>query len=197
MKTKDLLTVTTVAMGTAALTVATFWAGSMDADSEHEALAAKIATPKLVAQGVEMTLAPVGGETFKAGDEPAYELKAVNTTDKPANVSVRVAMASTAPADRMSRVAVQPATLWQDTRLLTLGPNETKVVTMASLEKLPANKQISVSLQAPEVREAQNSQQAGQQAVRVRPPREPRIVALNFSTKVPKAQPVSGLQGAN
>jgi hypothetical protein len=180
MKTKDLLTVTTVAMGTAALTIATFWAGSIDAGGEPDQLSAKIDQPKLVSQGVEVTLAAAGGQTFKAGDEPSYELKAVNTTDKKKEITIHVVMTTSAPADRMSRLAVFPAPLWQCTQELALCPNETKVVTLTSDKKLPAGQVVSVSLRPG----------AAPLAGRAGSPNSSigNIVALNYTTQAPTAQ---------
>ncbi len=183
MKTRDLLTVTTVAMGTAALTIATFWAGSIDAGGEPDQLPAKIIQPKLVTEGVELTLATAGGQTFKAGDEPTYELKAVNTTDKPADVAVRVAMTTSAPANPMSRVAIAPTPLWQSTQIVKLQPNETKVLTVASDKKLPAGQAVSVSLRPQPTAAAGQAKPISSSSAN--------IVALNYSTQVP------GTQGAS
>ena len=180
MKTKDLLTVTTVAMGTAALTITTFWAGSIDAGGEPGQLSPKIEHPKLVTQGVELSLAAAGGQTFKAGDEPTYELKAVNTTGKPADVAVRVAMTTSAPANPMSRVAIAPAPLWQSTQIVKLQPNETKVVKVASDKKLPAGQAVSVSLRPDPTPTASRAKAIDSSSGN--------IVALNYSTQVPRAR---------
>jgi hypothetical protein len=97
MKTKDILTITTVALGTATLTVAAFWAGPIEAGGDADAASAKIAKPQLVSHGVEMTLAATGGRVFKAGDQPEFELTALNTTNQPASVSVCVTMTASSP----------------------------------------------------------------------------------------------------
>src|SRR5512136_1541233 len=97
MKAKDILTITTVALGTATLTVAAFWAGSIEAGNDADAPPAKIAKSRLVSHGVELTLAPAGGRVFKAGDQPEFELTALNTTKEAANVSVGVTVKATAP----------------------------------------------------------------------------------------------------
>ena len=67
MKRKDLITIATVALGTATLTVTTFTAGPIGAGSDADTPAAKIAKPKFVSHGVEMTLVPAGNQVFKAG----------------------------------------------------------------------------------------------------------------------------------
>ena len=120
MKTKDILTITTVALGTATLTVAAFWAGPIDAGSDADAPPAKIAKSRLVSHGVELTLASAGGRAFKAGDQPEFELTALNTTNQPASVSVCVTMTASSPTDALSRVIRLPSVLWQQEQVVTL-----------------------------------------------------------------------------
>ena len=174
MKTKDIMTITTVALGTATLTVAAFWAGPIAAGSDADAPPAKIAKSRFVSHGVEMTLASAGGRVFKAGDQPEFELMALNATNQPASVSVCVAMTSSSPAGALSRVISMPTVLWQQEQVVTLPPQETKVLALCAGTNLPANSMISVSLR-------EQSQKAG--------PVAPGITALSFSTVVPKALP--------
>ena len=68
-----------------------------------------------------MTLAPAGGRVFKAGDQPEFELTALNTTNQPASASVCVTMTSAAPADALSRVIRMPTVLWQQEQVVRLG----------------------------------------------------------------------------
>ncbi len=178
MSTKDLLTITTAALGTAALTVTAFWAGPRDAGNDADAPPAKITKARFVSKGVEMTLAPGGGRVFKAGDMPEFELTALNTTDQAAGASVCVTMTSASPADALSRVIRLPMVLWQQEQVVKLEPRETKVLTLCASTNLPANSLISVALR-----------EQGQQPA----PSRPGIVALSFSTVVPKAQPTVAL----
>jgi len=190
MKTKDILTVVSVAVGTATLTVATFWAGSMDAGGEQDALAAKIANPKLVAHGVEMTLAAADARTFKAGEEPVFVLKAVNTGQEQASVPVRIAMTSSSPENRMSRMLIMPTMLWQEVQPVALKPNESKTIIISPKTKLPANTVVSVSLReaGPGDLEGKAVTSEMRQAFRRPSPGERGIVAMNFSTGAPGAQ---------
>ena len=174
MKTKDILTITTVALGTAMLTVAAFWAGPIEAGSDADAPPAKIANSRLLSHGVEMTIAPASGRAFRAGDQAEFELTALNTTNQAASASVCVTMTSAAPTDAFSRVIRMPTVLWQQEQVVTLQPNETKVLTLCSTTNLPANSIISVSLREQDQKAA---------------PLTPGIVALSFSTVVPKALP--------
>jgi len=174
MKTKDLLTITTAALGTATLTVTAFWAGPMDAGNDADVPPAKIAKARFIARRIEMTLAPAGGRVFKAGDMPEFELTARNTTKELASASICVTMTSASPADALSRVIRLPMVLWQQEQVVRLEPNETKVVALCARTNLPANSVISVSLR-----------ETDQKAT----PFQPGIVALSFSTVVPKPLP--------
>ncbi|MGO8925457.1 MAG: hypothetical protein ACLQU3_00835 [Limisphaerales bacterium] len=174
MKTKDILTITTVALGTATLTVAAFWAAPIEAGSDADTPPAKLAKPQLISHGVEMTLASAGGRVFKAGDQPEFELTALNTTNQLANVSVCVTMTASSPADALSRVIRLPKVLWQQEQVFTLQPNETKMLALCASTNLPVNSVISVSLREQDQKPA---------------PLTPGIVALTFSTVVPTALP--------
>jgi len=178
MKTKDLLTIATAALGTATLTVAAFWAGPIDAGNDADAPPAKLAKAKLVSHGVELTLAPTGGRTFQAGDQPEFELTALNTAGQVANLAICVTMNSTTVASAFARTPLLPKALWQQVQQLTLKPNETKVLTLCANTKLPVKSLISVSLR-------EEGPKAG--------PSAPGIVALSFSTAAPAAQPVVAL----
>ena len=174
MKTKDILTITTVALGTAMLTVAAFWAGPSEAGGDADAPSAKIARSRFVSHGVEMTLASASGRVSKAGDQPEFELTALNTTNQLASVSVCVTMTSSSPADALSRVIRLPTVLWEQEQVVTLQPNETKVLALCASTNLPPNSVISVFLREQE---------------RIAAPVPLGMVALSFSTVVPKALP--------
>ncbi len=146
MKTNDLLTITTAAVATAALTVATFGGSPLEAGGDAATPALKIAIPMLVSHGVTMTLTAPGGRVWKAGEQPAFELKAVNGAGQAATVCVSVTMNSTSLASMMSRVPRAPAVLWQEQCTLTLKAGETQVFTLAAHTNLPPNCMISVLL---------------------------------------------------
>jgi hypothetical protein len=193
MKTKDLMTIISVALATASLTAMTFWSGALNAGSDGDQPAAQIAKPKLVAHGIELTLAAADGRTFSGGDEPTFELTAVNPTDVAATASVGIAMTASAPADLLSRVPRRPSSLWQQQQPLVLQPNETKVIRLAVPAKLPVNSMIAVSLI--------DASSTPVTAVAVTPAAQPLlavpaaphsgIVALNFSTAAPVVQTAS------
>ena len=174
MKTKDILTITTVALGTATLTVAAFWAHPIEAGGDADAPPSKIAKSQLVTHGVELTLTPADGRAFKAGDQPQFELTALNTTQEAASAAVQVTMTSVSPASMVSRVGPMPRVLWKREQIVTLKPNEKKALNLGTSTNLPANSVISVSL-------GEQNQKAG--------PFAPGIEVLSFSTVAPKALP--------
>jgi hypothetical protein len=169
MKTKDLLTIATAALGTATLTVAAFWVRPLDAGNDADAPPPKLAKSLLISHGVELALAPAGGRAFKAGDQPELALTAINSTSQPASASVCVTMTASAPADRLSRVIRLPSVLWRQEQIVSLQPNETKVYALSANTNLPPKSVISVSLQDLEQKSP-------------RPPAG--IVALSFSTTI-------------
>jgi hypothetical protein len=174
MKTKDLVTIASAAIGTATLTVVAFSAGSTDAGNDADVPAPKIAKPLLVSHGLELALAPAGGRTFKAGDHPEFKLTALSRTNQPARVSVCVTMTASKPADMLSRVIRMPSVLWRQEQIVSLSPNETRVYALCASTNLPAQSVISVSLQDPEQKLARSP--AG-------------VVALSFSTAAATAVP--------
>ncbi len=178
MKAKDLLTIGTAALGTAALTVAAFWARPIDAGSEAEASLAKVAPARLFSHGVELELVTAGGRTFKSGEQAEFELSALNTTDQPTSASVCVRMAASSLADAFARTVRMPRVIWQRDEFVTLGPKETKTLALSTSTNLPPKSMISVSLR-----------EAGQQAGTV----VAGITALTFSTTERGDRPVIAL----
>ena len=150
MKAKDILAIGTVALGTATLTVLALWSPGLEAGAEDNVLAAKIAKPKLIADGVEMTLTAAGGQNFTMGEEPVYDLTAINTTGEPVTTTIQLSMTASSPRDINSRVARLPALLCRQEETLRLTANESKTIHLATRTKLPANSMIFVSLQRAE-----------------------------------------------
>jgi len=188
MKTTDLMTVLTAALATASLTVMTFWSGTLEAGNDDGTPATRIEKPTLVADGISMTLAAAQNRTFSAGQEPAFELTAVNTTGESSTVSVAITITASSPADEMSRVPRRPKTLWQQNLPVALQANETKVLAIAVPAKLPPNNMIAVILRKSDPNAATTAS--------ANPNISPLfdisgIVALNFSTAVPPVQTAS------
>jgi hypothetical protein len=182
MKTKDLAMIGSAALVTATLTVAAFLPNSLNAgdDTAPE----EIARPKLVSNGVEFTLATVESQTFKAGDEPAFDLKAVNTTGKDVDAAVLVSMTAMAPSSKFSRMPAFPQMLWQKSCPLTLKPNETKIIPLTTCTKLPPNSMINVKLQPLDPQNASANEKAnGPMIVKINDTSA--IVAVSFSTLPP------------
>lgn len=175
MRTKNLVAVASVALATAIITVVLGWSGTIEAGS-GDTLTPKIATPKLVSHGAEITMTVADGHVFQAGEEPTFTLQAINTTDQPVTMRLAFAMTGTSPTSEMSRVLTLPTNLWQQQQDWVLQPKETKTTTIATQTKLPAGKVIMVSVRdlAPDTKET-----------------SPGIVALRFSTALPLLQTAS------
>jgi hypothetical protein len=173
MKTKDLLTIATAALATATLTVA-FHASPLISGNDADPLAAAIAKPKLVANNIEMTLCAAQGREFKAGDQPEFELRAVNTLNQPSDAAICATLTASKPVSGLSRMVPMPALLWRQELVLSLRANETKVLTLAVPTNLPARSAMTVVL----------SQMGGSGRV-------PGIVAMRFSTVPPEEVPAS------
>lgn len=181
MKTKDLAIIGSVAFATATLTVAFFLPNSLNAG--NDAAPAQIVQPRLVSNGMEFTLAAAEHQTFKAGDEPSFELKAVNTTAENADATVLVSMTSMAPPSRMSRMVVGAAPIWKKSCPVTLKPNETKVIALDTMTKLPQNSTINIVLQITSPQEAGANAQPMPYVVMTPAGYPPSaIVALSYST---------------
>ena len=172
--TKDLLTITTVALGTATLTVATLWSPPLEAGAEADAPLAAVVHSRLATHGVELSLAPAGGKRFKAGDEPEFELTAVNTNLQPASFVLTAVMTATSPAAPFSRMISVPTLVWEQQQMVILQPLETKVYPLTARTNLPPNKSFLVSLRAPAPKDAATGAS---------------VLALSFSTAVPTNTP--------
>jgi hypothetical protein len=176
MKRTDFITITTVALGTATLTLATFWSGQLGAGAEGDALPPRIEKPRLVSHGIEFTLAAADACRLRAGDQPVLELTAFNTTDAANTGGVCATMTASSPADMLSRVVRMPAVVWQRDQFVSLGAKERKTLVLTTTTNLPPKSMISVLL-----RETQPPGSLPQKAGSV--------VALSFSTAT---QPVPG-----
>jgi len=194
MKTKDILTITTVAFGTAVLTAATLWPGPMEAGIDAPAPLAKIAQPRLACHGMELTVAISGGRTFKAGEPPEFELTAVNKTDEAASAKVCVSLDCSAPANPLSRVIVMPKLLWQQEKVLTLRARETKVFALRSGITLPPNSVISVRLRNLDSDRMISAEPLLASGLEKPQSSQYEIVALSFSTLVPPLPAVASLK---
>ena len=104
-------------------------------------------SPSSSRTGSRLALAPAGGRTFKAGDQPEFTLTALNTTSQPASASVCVTMTATAPVNKLSRAIPMPLVLWRHEQIVSLLPNETKLYALSAKTNLPPISVISLSLQ--------------------------------------------------
>ena len=192
MKKNDLMTIVTVALTTATLTLMNFWPATLEAGGNDSASPTAIAKPMLVAHGIEMTLATAQGRSFAAGQEPMLQLTAANTTGEPATASVNMALTASSPADTMSRVPRLPKALWRQNLPVTLQPNETRTFAIAVPEQLPPGSMIAVTLGETNLNEAAATASPETQIAPRGAGLPPAgIVALRFSTAAPVMQTAS------
>jgi hypothetical protein len=147
MKSKDLMTIGTVALGTAAVTVAAMLGGSMEAGNGPDGTTAQITHPTFLTHGVRVSVAPAEDRIWKAGDEPVFTLNAVNESQAPTTAVLKVSMTATAPAGYISRMVSMPAVQWQDTLTLSLKPGETRTMKLETHKALAPNKLFGVNVQ--------------------------------------------------
>ena len=146
MKAENVSKMMSTALITLGIALAAFWPAFTNATDEGNAVGPKITDPQFVAGGVEMRLKAVHNRTFREGEEPAFEVTAVNTTDEPTSVTVGTLMTSSPKANRMSRTLPRSVSLWKAPLTISLRPRETKTVTESTDTKLPPNTKIDVYL---------------------------------------------------
>jgi hypothetical protein len=172
-------------LGTAAVTVATLIGNGLEAGDDNDTPRSP-ATRALVIDGIKVTLAAADSRQFQAGDQPVFELHAVNTRGTAAKAQVRLTMTSVAPASALSRIPTIPSRMWENQQSITLGANESKTIRITAQTNLPPERLISVSVANANVPGAAakltgvgNSPGAAAQLHAARPVGVP---ALNFTT---------------
>jgi hypothetical protein len=133
-----------VAVITCGITLVAFWPAFTNATDDGNGITRKIEAPSLKIGGVEIRVEPLEDRTFKAGDEPAFVLTAVNKTDHATSVTVETVMNTSPKPMRMSRAVARPANLWQEPITLSLGPKESKTITQFTHTPLPKDSRIEV-----------------------------------------------------
>ena len=148
MNRRYFLTVAACAAATCVLTVAVFLPRELGAIDQNK-LDPTIATPKLVVNGVELTLKSAGngdGAALAAGQKPALEIHAVNNTSDPASIQCAVAISYFQRGSEMSRMPMMPRNVWQSSRTIAVGPRQTVTVPLDVDKPLPAGGNIIVTL---------------------------------------------------
>lgn len=142
---KDLLTTCLVAMGTAATVLAILLPADLTAREEDAKAKAEIKLPKLATAGVELSLKPDKAQ-YNAGDQPALQLIARNTSDKPVTCQATVTMYSQDPAAMFSRMMPVQKSLYREPWSLKLKPGETRVVRIDTGKTLAVGHTVSFGL---------------------------------------------------
>jgi len=147
VKAEHIKTIVTTAAATAAIALAALWPAFLNGADDGNAVTPSIKTPRFVQGTVEFTLAlPDTQQTFKAGDEPAFDLVAVNTGDQPATAAVEAVMMSTTVPPPRSRTPGRQMTVWHEPLTVVLGPHETKTFKTETNTAVPDNSKMSIYL---------------------------------------------------
>ncbi len=104
-----------------------------------------IVQPRFLSQGCEFVL-KTDKVDYEAGDTPAITVTASNPTDRAVATTVWLNISASAPASPMSRMLPVPQTLWSHPCVLSLEPGVSTTLSIASEAKLPAGKNISISI---------------------------------------------------
>ena len=146
MKLKDILTIGSVAAGTAALTVAIFWSRPTNAELELEGPAADISRPKLVCHEIELSVTTEDGKPAHAGENPKFTLAAHNKSATPQTALYCISVSSMAPESLLSRTVSLPRVIWTKEQMLTLAGNESRNIPFTVWTNLPVNQIVSIHL---------------------------------------------------
>ena len=152
MKRRDVMTAGIWAAGTMMLALGLLYPVRMLAVDTPKPLEAENARPKLVVDGVELSVVMEGqkgaSEMLKAGPSPALCLLASNPTDKAVELKCRVSLSMSPPVELWTRVALAQKEIWHSEQLLTLKAGESKTVKLETDADLVAGSNGSVHLQA-------------------------------------------------
>lgn len=145
MKLRDAFVVLATAAVTTVFTVSLLAPSGVDAVDAVARIKPLIVQPRFVSQGCGFVL-KTDKVDYQAGDTPAIEVTASNPTDKPATTTVWVTISASAPASLMSRMLPVPQTLWSHPYVFSLKPGVSTTLSITSEAKLPAGKNISISI---------------------------------------------------
>ena len=145
MRLRGVLVVMGTAAVTTAFTVSLFGPRGLIAVDTVGTIKPVIAQPRFASQGCEFVL-KTDKTGYEAGEQPALEVTASNSTDKAVTTTVWVNILASAPASLTSRMLPIPQTLWSHPCVFGLTPRESKTLTIASETKLPGGKNISITI---------------------------------------------------
>ncbi len=129
------------AAGAFCVAAALMWQPGVDAVDGQPALTAEVARPKLVVDGVEVVAGRTAGASLDmamVGDVGGFELTVTNTTGRTVELPLAATIRVAPPSSRMMRMVPMPRVIqnWQQT--ISIGPNESRTIALASELKLPA-----------------------------------------------------------
>lgn len=145
MIARNLFSITSIALTTAATTLLIICPVLLDAEEETGSITPIIANPTLNVDGSQITLF-ADKESYELGDKPQLTLTAINPTDKRIAPKLRVEIAATSPMSRMSRVVAMPESLWIKESQIVLQPGETREIVLSPEISLPEGKTLTISM---------------------------------------------------
>ena len=136
---KSWLTATLVALATMAIVVVANWPNTLNAKAAVPAksVARVIKTPTMTVHGCTLSILPPPKDA-KADHEYVISIKAVNTTDKPVNLNMTVAVQSMSLGSMVSRMPNMPTKPWRESCPVSLLAGETTIINVATGKKASA-----------------------------------------------------------
>jgi len=162
MKAEDISKMTSTALMTLVIVLAAFGPGligfgAADAANDLGGNVTRIGQPVLRMGGIELRLDPADGQTLTPGDEPVFTLTAFNTKGKPTTVTVETLMTFSRKPSRLSRNPAMPTEIRQSPLTLSIGKKETRIVSLSTHTKLPADSRVDVYLRATNAEEERSN----------------------------------------
>ena len=138
-KIRSWLTATLVALATMAIVVVANWPNVLDAKAPATVgkIAQVIKTPTLTVHGCTLSILP-RDKAAKPDQEYVISIKARNTTDKPVDFDMSLAVRSTSVGSWASRAPVRPKESWRGSCPVSLAPGETRIINVATGKKASA-----------------------------------------------------------
>jgi hypothetical protein len=145
MKLQGAFVVLATAAVTTVFTVSLLAPSGVNAVDTSARIKPLIHQPRLTSEGCEFVL-KTDKVDYEAGDTPAIEVTASNSTDKAVTTTVWVNVSASAPASPLSRMLPVPRVLWSHPCVFNLKPGMATKLSITSDAKLPAAQNISISI---------------------------------------------------
>lgn len=138
-KIRSCLTAAMAALATMGIVVAANWPNYLNAKAAPPPKKAPtpIKIPTMTVNGCHLSILPQP-KGAKADRNLVLQIEAVNTTDKPINFDMKVAVRSMSPQSRFSRSMSMPIEIWRGTCLVSLAAGEATIIDVPTGKKVSA-----------------------------------------------------------